>query len=297
MRTIFSIIFISFNFCSVLFAQEKEDINPDSNDYSTALKSTQNKINTNNFENVDLHNLAIYHYHLKHNKDTVLNALLEAIAFDPIFECNSVFKPPFSFVEIVGENYHPKRIKEIKCFCDTVESLFNPALRVVLKNLYKYDQKFRNLSEQSINKEEKNNLRIAQAAIDELNFSIIDSIVNKLGYPGRTLAGSDLADVAFFIILHTNNLNVLNRYMPIIEKAILDKQIEKKLYPLFYDRRAMLSGIPQKFGTQLIYNSKKKRMELYKVKDMSKVNQYRKEYKLSNLASYLKSNDAFLPDE
>jgi hypothetical protein len=57
----------------------------------------------------------------------------------------------------------------------------------------------------------------------------------------------------------------------------------------------MRKGIPQIYGTQGVWNPKRKLMELYKIQSFKTIDSIRAEYGLGKLSKYLKMAEMALP--
>ncbi len=74
-----------------------------------------------------------------------------------------------------------------------------------------------------------------------------------------------------------NLLEVMEKYIQLIEDKIDKGKLSSSTFPMLYDRIQMLKDLPQKFGTQKV-EGKSGKWELYKLESKEKVNDFRKEY-------------------
>jgi hypothetical protein len=72
-----------------------------------------------------------------------------------------------------------------------------------------------------------------QNKLDEENFIQIEEIIKKYGYPGKSLVG-DMQGVALMVIHHYPKIEVHEKYLPLIEKAYMDKEINGGLEMFTY---------------------------------------------------------------
>ena len=82
---------------------------------------------------------------------------------------------------------------------------------------------------------------------DSLNIIEIEKVIKEYGYPGKTLVGTETNNAAFFVIQHSKKID---KYLPIIKKAAIKKEISFQLYAMMLDRSLMYKGKEQIYGTQ-----------------------------------------------
>src|SRR5688500_6785898 len=82
--------------------------------------------------------------------------------------------------------------------------------------------------------------------IDKKNTERIEKIIDKYGYPGKSLVGEPENTAAFFAIQHSPKIK---QYFPLIEKAARDKEIPFVNYALMLDRKLVQEGKEQIYGT------------------------------------------------
>jgi hypothetical protein len=103
-----------------------------------------------------------------------------------------------------------------------------------------------------------------------------------------------MEEIPFAILLHCKP-EFQEKYLPLLKAASEKDEIPKHFYAQVTDKILMQRGKPQIYGTQLVWNKKAEVLELYQVKDMTKVDALRKEVGLKKLAKYLKSENAIIP--
>jgi outer membrane protein OmpA-like peptidoglycan-associated protein len=171
----------------------------------------------------------------------------------------------------------------------------NPELAWLLDSLWAEDQKPRTLEyyienlnvyisdidegvekwEVSFDEEE-----VAVRLNDEKHFRMVDSLLQKQGWPKLSDVGNRAAKAVFLITTHSNDLNALNRYIPMVKERCLEGEADWIWYVTMYDRLKTLEGLPQRFGTQ--YKIKEgDEPELFPLEDTLKVNEWRMELGLS----------------
>ena len=241
----------------------------------------------------DKHGKYISYYHLNAPSDTVFKYLDEARYSDPVCEC---------WIEVLKANIWTKRNKRLEPrrafimnrFCDSLHRTFDSSLIRVLDTMWHDDQKYRKSVDDDPWLPGNEKKWIEQHRLDSINEIKLDRVTAKKGYPGENIVGHDLRDVAFMIIQH-GELSYQEKYFPILEKAAKDGQLDKSNMPMLIDRMNMRKGIAQIYGTQAVWNKKRKVLELYKVQSLKDVNRLRAEYDMGKLSDYLMRNHIEFP--
>ncbi|WP_222431603.1 energy transducer TonB [Mucilaginibacter achroorhodeus] len=167
----------------------------------------------------------------------------------------------------------------------------NKKLAVEIAAIGKADQQYRvaaiaEAKKHGTGSEQDKALMAKQSAADVANLAKVARIITDYGYPGKTLVGQNLSDVAFNVIQH-NDLEAQEKYLPVIIEAADKGELSPSLIPLMVDRVRITQNQPQVYGTQL-HESKKGIFQLYPIGDEAFVNDRRKKAGLSSLQSYLK---------
>lgn len=111
-----------------------------------------------------------------------------------------------------------------------------------LQSIYQADKKYRSGSKVDM---------IRQDILDEQNLARIDSLYAKYGtYIGEDLAGKDLAHVMWLVIQHSN-LTSMKHYFPVIQKAVVEKQLGEGPLKMLIDRICWLQDGVQLYGSQI----------------------------------------------
>jgi len=116
-----------------------------------------------------------------------------------------------------------------------------------------------------------------QNHIDSSNVAFIENVLNKYGYPGKSLVGIPTNESAWNIIQHSKKIN---QYIPIIKKAAEEKELPFYLYAMMFDRQLLSEGKEQVYGSQVqMQKLKNGKVEafVWPIKDADKVNQLHKE--------------------
>lgn len=118
---------------------------------------------------------------------------------------------------------------------------------------------------------------------DSINFAKVVKIIEKYGYPGKTLVGEPANTTVFYVIQH--NPDKIPHYYPIIEEAGKKGEIPFRLSAMMLDRKPANEGKEQIYGTQVygksILNKETGKQDFFSyvvpIKDPKNVNKRRKE--------------------
>ena len=139
---------------------------------------------------------------------------------------------------------------------------FNPELKSELSSILIRDQGFRELYNRNITEKRKSELlkllEISEADFlenerdifrknDSLNLIKIEKIINRYGYPGKSLVGEPENEAAWFVIQHSGKIA---DYFPIIEKAGQKGELDLVKVAMMKDRLLMNLGEEQLYGSQ-----------------------------------------------
>ncbi|TDO19305.1 DUF6624 domain-containing protein [Pedobacter duraquae] len=166
-----------------------------------------------------------------------------------------------------------------------------PALKKRLDSILHEDQKFREYFANGIDKAKRDSLIIVYQ-LDSTNFfnglnklmieadtsntRLIQQIMLKYGYPGKTLVGKESSSVAWSVLQHSNQIA---SYLTLVQEAARKGEVEKKYAALMEDRVLMYSGKPQIYGTQGSYRklkNGKSEMIIFPIQDPAGVNKRRR---------------------
>lgn len=248
----------------------------------------------NNEQDYTLNNIAANYAHVYASPDTVFKYLNLSIEHYPQEECLLLFdslqhnkfvkSAHDSYSEIDKQSYEMVRRK-----CDSILSLINKDLQSKLLTMSVNDQEIRIRLDSLYGSRQfyKRNIKALQLwsiqnKRDSVNQRELELIINKFGYPGKTLVGHSLCNVGFDIILHAPQA-YQEKYLSLIEDASNKNELDKRCYPFLFDRILMNKGKRQIYGTQFKYNNVSMKLELYPIEDAKNVNQRRKIYHLPPL--------------
>ena len=245
------------------------------------------------FNYIDKNNVIVNMYKLHYSLDSIEFQLLDYMKIDPIHACyDNEWHRKCSFVSYM--NLHKSFYAKLDCQCKKEWAKLDSNLINLLVVIDSFDQKYRsNLADApwiAANKDKW----IEQQHYDTYNQALLEHIFIRYGYPSYRKIGLDMEEIPFVVMLHCS-LDFQEKYAPLVKAASDRDEIPKYYYAQVLDRILMLKGKAQIYGTQLVWNNKADVMELYQVKDMTKIDQLRKEVSLPSLKRYLKANNAIIP--
>jgi hypothetical protein len=142
------------------------------------------------------------------------------------------------------------------------QSKINLPLKHELDSMYVLDQKYREFLSAKLDSNKVDSLTKLygvtkegltthiwklQTLVDSSNIKRVEAIINQYGYPGKTLVGEPTNEAVFFVIQHST---VIDKYLPLIEKAAKQMQLPFRLYAMMKDRSLMYNKKEQIWGTQ-----------------------------------------------
>ena len=175
------------------------------------------------------------------------------------------------------------------------QNSINIELKSELDEIYKFDQFLREYSNSNLSESRKNeistfvgyskneldkNLWKIINKQDSINLVKVERIIEKYGYPGKTLVGEPTNKATWYVIQHSKKIK---DYFPLIKKAGKKEEIPMTLVAMMEDRMLMYDGKGQIYGTQgagrMIYddNGNKKFFQfIWPIQDSKSVNKRRK---------------------
>ena len=179
------------------------------------------------------------------------------------------------------------------CFIAYGQSIIDVRLKNQLDSVMYLDQKYREILSngiadptqqdsiaKSLNVEAKSIVKTLwelQNSIDSSNLVFVENVIMRFGYPGRTLVGEEACDAAWHVIQHSSKID---KYLDIIEKAAVEKELPFRLYAMMYNRYLVNNKKEQVYGTQVTrLHLKNGEIDwfVYPVKNPKKVNKLRRE--------------------
>ncbi|MFT6335397.1 MAG: hypothetical protein ACI86M_001885 [Saprospiraceae bacterium] len=89
-----------------------------------------------------------------------------------------------------------------------------------------------------------------QTAADEANLARIEEVIEKHGYPGRSLVGPSNMGTAFLVIQHSNQ-EAQEKYLPVLKQAADDGELRWSSVALLIDRVLLGQDKKQMYGSQI----------------------------------------------
>ena len=123
--------------------------------------------------------------------------------------------------------------------------------------------------------------------IDSTNLIMLEAIVKKFGWPGRSLVGAKGNNTAWLVIQHAD-LQAQEKYFPMIKKSVEAGESRKMDLALLEDRILMRKGEKQKYGSQISINPKTGAQEIWPIEDEKNVNKKRSDLGLEPMEDYAK---------
>ena len=141
-------------------------------------------------------------------------------------------------------------------------TLPNPRLKHELDSIYAVDQKWRNMLFDPRIARRPDSLARALGVTreslisyiprqmlhtDSTNLQRVKAILQRYGYPGKSLVGEPTNEAAWLVVQHSNDIKP---YLPLIKKAAGQGELPFYLYAQMLDRQLMREGKMQLYGTQ-----------------------------------------------
>lgn len=125
------------------------------------------------------------------------------------------------------------------------------------------------------------------------NAARLKEIIEKNGFPGKSLVGEDGAEAAWIIVMHAISLPDFQRkILPVMKNAAKNGEVPLSFPAYLEDRIAFFENRPQRYGTQSDWNESGE-MEVWTLENEEKVNDYRAEAGLKPLESKINDSKEF----
>jgi hypothetical protein len=124
-----------------------------------------------------------------------------------------------------------------------------------------------------------------QDSLDKENLVIVSKIIDSLGWLGKDMIG-DTANETLFLVIQHSNIFAMEKYLPIMQKAVAENKANKQWLALLIDRVEFLNKRKQIYGSQVF--EKNGKYTFYEVIEPAKLNERRKEMGLETIEEYLK---------
>lgn len=183
--------------------------------------------------------------------------------------------------------------------CASVEpvrepNVANPSLRAALLKMEVADQ---NIRKQALAQFQKTGERVTlpmlwimlrMNSVDKTNTRRMHGIIDKYGWPGKTLVGKDGAGAAFLLVQHADRDTAFQkRCLPLLRAAAEQGEASKSDVAYLTDRVLVADGKKQLYGTQCSW--KDTIVEMEPIEDSINVDERRAEVGLEPLDVYMRA--------
>ncbi len=218
----------------------------------------------------------------------IIILFLDMYTYAPHNSCRSYYGTQRSSIlkpkNLVIEKYYSKQFQVFDALCDCLNKTYNQELMNILKDIDEKDQRYRG-SGSSVSAMIADGRWDKQIVLDSLNLIKAKEIIDKYGYPDRSLVGLEYEESIFYVIQHSN-IEMMIESLPMIKEKIDAHLLNPVTYPMLFDRIEMLQGRPQHYGTQYLLDKRDEKDVLYDVYDSKNLNKRRAEYCLPLVEGY-----------
>ncbi len=120
---------------------------------------------------------------------------------------------------------------------------------------------------------------------DARNLPRVTAIIDKYGWPGKSLVGNSGSLAAFLVIQHAD-LATMQKYLPLMRQAAAQGELAKQNLALVEDRVLTFQDKPQLYGSQYRFNATTGQPEFFPIADEAHVDERRARMGLEPLAQY-----------
>lgn len=150
----------------------------------------------------------------------------------------------------------------------------------------RYRQEMRGIEEKhGWQSPQMDSLWVLQNAADSANTVRISELIDKHGYPGKSIVGGGHASTAFLVIQHAD-IAIQEKYLPIITKAANDGEVNWSSVALLVDRVNLRNGKPQIYGSQVFRHPESEEYYFGEIAEPTKIDSVRATVGLGPLQSY-----------
>lgn len=195
------------------------------------------------------------------------SALLIATIF---FSCSAQKNTSQESINIKKNVEHDKEIK--------LASINYDSLKIVLDSVHYYDQYFFNhglKGKEKYTEEEQAIIKRVNARLIQ-NEEIVSNILDTYGWLGPKEVGQHASNALFLVIQHSQ-LETQVKYLPLLQKAVIDKKADIMEVAMLEDKMAIYQGKKQKYGTQLPPHPITGKRMFWPIEDLEKIDELRKQ--------------------
>lgn len=107
------------------------------------------------------------------------------------------------------------------------------------------------------------------------NAQALADILERYGWPGKSLVGTEGSSAAWLIVQHAiGNPQLQRKCLPLLQRAVADGEAEPVQFAYLEDRIRFFERRPQRYGTQFDWDENG-RMNPWTLEDPDKVDEYR----------------------
>lgn len=122
------------------------------------------------------------------------------------------------------------------------------------------------------------------AEVHRRNAQELESVVEKFGWPGKSVVGEEASNAAWLILQHAiGNPKLQRRSLPILREAVAQGEAEPAHAAYLEDRICFFERRPQRYGTQFDWDENGQ-MSPWLLEDPNKVDEFRRSVGLPPLA-------------
>ena len=122
--------------------------------------------------------------------------------------------------------------------------------------------------------------------IDERHTKRLKEIIQRFGWPGKSLVGQEAADRVWLLVQHADHdIDFQRQALILLQEAAKKGEVEKKYIAYLIDRIRVHCGQPQIFGTQF-YVDDEGNFGPRRIEDRRRLGKRRKEYGLQPFVDY-----------
>lgn len=185
-----------------------------------------------------------------------------------------------------------KLVQQLQVNVDKAEANYNKPLKAQLEQIYENDQKYRRMiskvqQEHGPQSEQFKDLISKMQAADSENMEQIVAIIEKHGWPGKSVVGSSGSSAAWAVIQHSN-MEYWLKYLPLMREAAEKGELQKSSVALTEDRVLVNQGKPQLYGSQLRQNHETNQTEFFPIEDEVNVDKRRAAVGMEPIKEYAK---------
>ncbi|WP_082994974.1 MULTISPECIES: DUF6624 domain-containing protein [Aquimarina] len=179
----------------------------------------------------------------------------------------------------------------VKANKEKAEINFDKPLVALLDTIYQNDQGPRRQINEVIEKYGRDSDELKQhwkkiAAKDSVNLIKVEKILDKKGWLGKDIIGNRGNTTLFMVIQHSD-LEVQEKYLPMIKEAVKKGNIRPSSLALLEDRIAIRKGNKQIYGSQIGRDTEADTYYIYPLQDPDHVDKRRAKVGLGPLQDYV----------